>query len=72
MSAETDATVTVRRVDDENYTVDPYPFSSDVLKVVCHGRYMRPALGNAAPADLGAALRVLPADRQTYTLRPGK
>jgi hypothetical protein len=71
-SAETDATVSVRRVDDENYLLDPYPFSNDVLKVVCRGRYMQPALGEVVPADLGAALRALPADRQTYSLRPGK
>lgn len=71
-NAEVDATITVRRVDDDNYTLDPYPFSGNSLKVVCRGRYMQPATGSAAPSDLGAALRSMPADRQTYTLRPGK
>jgi hypothetical protein len=71
-NAEVDATITVQRVDDDNYTLDLYPFASDVVKVVCRGRYMQPATGSAVPADLGAALRSMPADRQTYTLRPGK
>ena len=70
-SADVDETITVRPLGKGRYSLNPFPFAGDTLKVVCRGRYVRPFPEDQPPADLGAALRSMPADSQTYVLQPG-
>jgi Protein of unknown function (DUF3891) len=70
-SAEADVSITLRAAGGGTYTLDPFPFAQDTLRVVCRGRYVRPFPPDAPPADLGAALRSLPSDSQAYVLVPG-
>jgi Protein of unknown function (DUF3891) len=71
LNAEADTTVALQKVDDRVYSLDPFPFAGDRLTIICRGRYVMP-LPPDFPADrVGAALRELPADRQTYELVPG-
>ncbi|HEY7244534.1 MAG TPA: DUF3891 family protein [Xanthobacteraceae bacterium] len=70
-SAEADATVTLRPLGQGRYSLTPFPFAKDKFKVVCRGRYVRPFAQSQTPADLGAALRAMPADSQTYVLVAG-
>jgi hypothetical protein len=70
MSAEEDATVALKKVDERTYSLDPYPFSADRFTLSCHGRYAMPFPADFDPVRVGAALRELPADRQTYELVP--
>jgi len=70
MTAEADATVTVRRIDDRTYTLDPFPFAGDRLVLSCRGKYMKPLPEDVALTSLGATLREIPADRQDYVLLP--
>jgi hypothetical protein len=70
MSAEEDATVALKKVDERTYSLDPYPFSADRFTLSCHGRYAMPFPADFDPVRVGAALRELPANRQTYELVP--
>jgi hypothetical protein len=72
MTADSDANVTVKKIDDRTYGLDPFPFAGDTLKLTCRGRYARP-FANDFPADkVGAALAGMPADMQTYQLVPAR
>jgi hypothetical protein len=71
MSAESDSNVTVRSLGQGRYSLAPFPFAKDNLKIVCRGRYVRPFAAGNAPSDLGAALRAMPGDSQTYTFVAG-
>jgi hypothetical protein len=72
MTADSDANVTVKKIDDRTYSLDPFPFAGDTLKLTCRGRYARP-FANDFPADkVGAALADMPADMQTYQLVPAR
>jgi Protein of unknown function (DUF3891) len=64
------ATLTLKKVDDRDYSLDPWPFAGDRLTLTCEGRYAEPFPQDFDPAQVGAALRALPADRQSYTLVP--
>jgi uncharacterized protein DUF3891 len=70
-SAEADTNVSVRSLGQGRYSLTPFPFANDNLKVICRGRYVRPIAAAAAPGDLGAALRSISTDSQTYTLVAG-
>lgn len=70
-TAEADTDVVLRPLGERRYALSPFPFAADTLKVVCRGRYIRPFAPGGAPADLGAALRAMPADSQTYILVAG-
>lgn len=70
MTADKDATITVRPAGNGTYTFDPFPFAGDRLEVFNHGRYMTPLRNGDAPDDLGAALRALPPATQVYTFVP--
>jgi hypothetical protein len=70
-NADADATLTLKKVDERVYSLDPYPFAADKLTLVCHGRYVKPFPEDFDPAKVGAALRALPGDRQTYEIVPG-
>ena len=72
MTAEGDSNVTVKKIDDRTYSLDPFPFAGDTLKLSCRGRYARP-FAEDFPADkVGAALADMPADTQTYQLVPAR
>ncbi len=71
LSAEADTTVTLKKIDERVYSLDPFPFADDRLTIVCQGRYVMPFPPDFPPERVGAALRELPADRQTYELVPG-
>lgn len=70
MNRDTDASVVVRKLDDATYSADPFPFKDDGVTLSCGGRYMTPIAPGKGPADLAAALRALPADRQVVWCRP--
>ncbi len=70
MSREADASIVLKKIDDETYSLDPFPFGNDGVTLVCRGRYMQPISTGQAPDDLGAVLRQLPADSQTFRLVP--
>ena len=70
MTAEADATITLRPAGNGTYTCDPFPFAGNGLEVFNHGRYLKPFLKGVAPDDLGAALRALPPAMQVYTFVP--
>jgi hypothetical protein len=70
VTAEGDSNVTVKKIDDRTYSLDPFPFAGDTLKLSCRGRYARP-FADDFPADkVGDALAGMPADMQTYQLVP--
>jgi hypothetical protein len=70
MTAESDTNVTVKKISDDTYSLDPFPFASDTLTLTCRGRYTKP-FATDFPADkVGAALAALPADTQTWRLVP--
>lgn len=69
MSAEADTNVLVKKLGDQVYSLDPFPFR-DTLKATCGGRYVRPFPGGFQADMLGAALRTTPSDRQTVELVP--
>ena len=68
LNAEEDTTVTVTKVDDGRYRLDPFPFADDRVTIVCRGRYVKPFPVGFPPGRVGAALRELPEDRQVYEL----
>jgi Protein of unknown function (DUF3891) len=68
MNAEADCDVTVKKVDEGVYSLDPFPFAENRLKLVCRGRYTKPFPRDFDRSKAGAALRALPPDRQTYEL----
>ena len=71
MNAEEDASIKLRKVDERVYSLDPFPFASDRLTLSCRGRYVRPFPENFDPAQVGATLRALPNDQQSYEFVPG-
>jgi hypothetical protein len=70
LSAEADMDLTLKKINERVYSLDPFPFAGDRLTLVCRGRYVMPFPPDFRPDRVGAALRELPADRQTYDLVP--
>jgi hypothetical protein len=70
-SASADTTIVLRKIDDQVYSLNPFPFARDRLTIFCRGRYVMPFPKDFPPDRVGAALRELPEDRQTYELVPG-
>lgn len=68
LNGEEDATITMTRISDTEYTLDPYPFD-DTLVVAARGRYMKPLAPGQRPDRAGQWLRETTADIQKYTLR---
>jgi hypothetical protein len=71
LNAETDTAVALKKIDDRVYSLDPFPFAGDRLTIICRGRYVMPFPPDFPSERVGAVLRELPADRQTYELVPG-
>ena len=72
MTADNDSNVTVKKIDDRTYSLDPFPFAGDTLKLSCRGRYARPFADGFPTDKVGAALADMPADMQTYQLVPAR
>jgi hypothetical protein len=68
VSRQADTAVTLRKQTDRRYGIDPFPFADDALALVCRGRHVMPFGEDFPPDRVGAALRELPLDRQTYEL----
>jgi hypothetical protein len=68
MSRDVDETITLKKIDERVYSLDPFPFASDRLRLVSRGRYVAPFPEDFPPERVGASLYVLPADRQSYSL----
>ena len=62
--------ITVSKLGESTYSLDPFPFAADTLTLTCRGRYVHPYPPGHEPADLGATLRALPPDVQTFKLVP--
>jgi hypothetical protein len=70
MSAEEDSSLTVRRIDEKTYTLDPFPFNVDQLKLTSRGKYMLPLPAGTDLPGLGKTLSQIADDRQEYLLMP--
>jgi hypothetical protein len=68
ITAETDTNVTVKKISDQVYTIDPFPFAGDTLELTCRGRYARPFAQNFPADKIGETLAAMPTDRQDYNL----
>jgi hypothetical protein len=72
MTAQSDSNITVKKVSDQVYSLDPFPFAGDTLKLTCRGRYVK-RFANDFPADkVGATLASMRTDTQTYQLVPAR
>ena len=67
MSAEKDATITVRPLEPGVYAVSPYPFKEEKAEFAFSGRYVKP-LPQGPNGDFAAVLRSTPPSWQRFTL----
>ena len=72
MSRDVDTTITLKKIDERTYSLDPFPFGSDQLRLVSRGRYVAQFPEDFPPERVGASLCALPADRQSYELVPAR
>lgn len=70
LNPETDTSVTVRAIDENIYSLDPYPFRQSGLEVSYQGRYLSPLDAGADP-DMAAIMRDTPLERQSANLVAG-
>jgi hypothetical protein len=68
MNEEADATLMLRKVNDNVYSLAPFPFAADRITLVCPGRYVKPFPTGFDESKVGAALRSTPTDKQTCEL----
>ena len=68
LALATDVTITARPLRTGFYSLSPYPFAEDFLKVSVTGRYMLPV---PPPADLARVMADTPEHTQTFTLVDG-
>jgi hypothetical protein len=62
----------LKKVDERVYSLDPFPFASDRLTLVCRGRYVTPFPEDFPPERVGNSLYALPADLQSCELVPAR
>jgi len=60
-----DVTITVTPLGDNKFSVSPWPFTKDTVRVTCEGRYLSPMPDDAAMRAAFSAATIL---AQTYTL----
>jgi len=72
MNGDVDTTITLKKIDERTYSLDPFPFGSDRLRLVSRGRYVAQFPEDFPPERVGASLCALPADRQSYELVPAR
>ena len=67
----TDTDITIRPTGGRQYTVTPFPFAGNELEVSCEGRYFEAIPADDRPENLGALLRGLPTNSQTFVFSSG-
>ena len=67
LDQNSDTSVTVRQVDSDTYSLDPYPFRESGLDISYAGRYLSPMDAGSEP-DMSAVMRDTPTERQSATL----
>ena len=67
LNSEADATVTVRAIGDDTYSLDPFPFRESGLEISYQGRYLSPVDADAE-LDMAAVMRDTPQETQRATL----
>ncbi len=72
MTPENDTNVIVKKVSEQVYSLDPFPFATDTLKLTCRGRYVKPFAADFAADKVGATLMSMPVDTQVYQLVPAR
>jgi hypothetical protein len=68
VSAEEDASITVSKLSDFEYKLDPFPFAGDRFTITCGGWYLHRFPEGADTAQLRSALKATPRQSQTFTL----
>ena len=68
LSSEADTNVTLKKVNESVYSLKPFPFAQDRLKITCRGRYAKPFPRDFDQSKVGDVLRSLPTDAQSYEL----
>lgn len=71
VSPERDVSVTVKKLNAAEYSLEPFPFATDRLTIKYGGWYLRPFPAGSTPAQLGAVLQSVARDIQTVTLLAG-
>jgi hypothetical protein len=71
LSSEHDEDITLKKLSDVEYSLDPYPFAAERLKLTCGGWYFHRYPKGKDPSLLGETLRSNPRDSQTVTLVAG-
>lgn len=69
-SLHEDVTVTLSKISDNQYKMDPYPFGADRVKVFCRGKYCKPLPLLCTPKQAGSILHRAATDIQTYEILP--
>ena len=70
MTAQEDATVTIRPLGNGTYAVAPFPFAANPARFEFQGRYLTPAAPGETK-DWGTELQRAPVRTQAFTLIPG-
>jgi hypothetical protein len=68
MNPEADETLKLRKVSERVYSLAPFPFAVDRLKLVCMGRYMKPLPQGFDQSKVGLLLKSLPIDTQAIEI----
>jgi hypothetical protein len=71
MNLEADETLKLRKLSDQVYSLAPFPFVGDRLKLVCMGRYMKPLPQGFDHSKVGLLLKSLPMDTQGIEIVAG-
>ena len=67
LDSATDTSITIRPVNGDTYSLDPYPFRESAMEVSFQGRYLSPMDAGGEP-DMAAVMRDTPREGQSATL----
>jgi hypothetical protein len=67
LKGSTDTSITIRPLNGDTYSLEPYPFRHSAMEVSFQGRYLSPLDAGAEP-DMAAVMRDTPTERQNATL----
>jgi hypothetical protein len=67
LNSESDTSITIRPLDGDSYSLEPYPFRESAMEVSFQGRYLSPVEAGGEP-DMAAVMRDTPPERQSATL----
>jgi hypothetical protein len=71
LSEGEDATITLKKVSDAEYSLDPYPFAVDRLNLTWGGWYFHRLPADTSPSQMGAALKTTKRDSQSVAISVG-